>query len=233
MTSRSPVASSTGSSVGPTASTSGLPALRRGRAEAVACAAAAFDSAESRTYTLPSPAIASAQDRSRPRRGDPGRGSRRPAGSRDQRDIARGVVRPPRVGGVVRRADRDENGAHALVPEIELHLLEWALDEKRCIGVDDRSNTLERQPAGDAHQQLLPDADVDDPVAGAACASRERSDADVGEDDDDARVVLECVGRRPRRTARAWSCSLRLDLRDDRVSAGRWRRQATRRTSAS
>ena len=75
--------------------------------------------------------------------------------------------------------------ADILVAEVELDLLERALDEERRVAVDDRPQALLRQPGGDADHQLLADADVDHAlwVPLDRPRSLEAVDADVGQDD--------------------------------------------------
>lgn len=82
----------------------------------------------------------------------------------DERDVAGCLMGPPRRGRVVRRADAHQHRTHILMTEAELDLLEGPLDEERRIGVDDRPQPREGEPAGDADQQLLADAHVQDAV---------------------------------------------------------------------
>ena len=103
----------------------------------------------------------------------------------------------PSARGVVGRADADQHRADVLVAEVELDLLERALDEERRVAVDDRAHALLRQAGGDADHQLLADADVDHalgvPVPGAGLL--EGVDADVGQHERQPRVVVERLAR--------------------------------------
>ena len=71
-----------------------------------------------------------------------------------------------------------EDGADVLVAEVELDLLERALDEERRVGVHDRPHPLEREAGGDPDQQLLADPHVDRPgrvpAGGVARSDRRR-----------------------------------------------------------
>ena len=112
---------------------------------------------------------------------------------REQRDVARRLVRASLGRGVVGRAGADEQGADVLVAEIELDLLERALDEERRVAVDDGAHALLRQARGHADHQLLADADVDHAVGVAvpgACLL-EGVVADVGEHDRKPGVAVE------------------------------------------
>ncbi len=75
--------------------------------------------------------------------------------------------------------------ADVLVAEVELDLLERALDQERRVAVDDRAQALLCQAGGDADHQLLADADVDDALGMplARAGRREGVDADVGQHD--------------------------------------------------
>src|SRR6266849_10622494 len=115
----------------------------------------------------------------------------RPAGERgEQRDILRRLVRSPRACRVVGRTRADEHRADILVAEVELDLLVRPLDEKRRVRVDDGSKAFERKPGGDADHQLLADADVED-----TRMPRQLRDADLGEHERDARVLVERLRR--------------------------------------
>ena len=122
----------------------------------------------------------------------------REAGQRgEQGDVAGRLVRAALGRGVVGGAGADEQGADVLVAEIELDLLERALDEERRVAVDDGSHALLRQAGGHADHQLLADADVDHavrvPQAGAGLL--EGVVADVGEHDREPRVAVERLAR--------------------------------------
>ena len=63
----------------------------------------------------------------------------------------------------------------ALVPEVQLDLLECPLDQERRVGVHDRPQPGQRQPAADADHELLPDAHVEHPLRMPAVALANRS----------------------------------------------------------
>ena len=78
--------------------------------------------------------------------------------------------------------------------EAELDLLEGTLDQERADGVDDGSQTGERHPGADVDQQLLADADVDDPVGVATDGLAEELPGDLGPDQRQVRALVEQVG---------------------------------------
>ena len=88
----------------------------------------------------------------------------------------------------------DEHAADALVGEAELDLLEGALDEEGADGVDDRAQTGERHPGADVDQQLLADADVDDPLGVATDGVAEVLPGDLGPDQRQVGPLVEQVG---------------------------------------
>ena len=117
----------------------------------------------------------------------------------EQGDVAGGLVRAALGRGVVGGADADEQRADILVAEIELDLLERALDQERRVAVDDRAEAFLCEAGGDADHELLADPDVDHalgmplPRAGR----REGVVADVGQHDGQPRVGVECLRRDP------------------------------------
>ncbi|SCE12364.1 hypothetical protein GA0115246_111063, partial [Streptomyces sp. SolWspMP-sol7th] len=108
--------------------------------------------------------------------------------------VARRHVREASGGDVVRGPGADQDAADALVPEVELDLLEGALDEEAREGVQDGPHPGEREPAPGAHQELFADAEVDDPVGVALRRLGEAVAADHGEDDGEALVLAEQGG---------------------------------------
>ena len=116
----------------------------------------------------------------------------RPAGQRRQRgDVSRRHVRRAVVRAVVRRAGADEQGACALMAEVELHLLVRPLDEEGRERVHDRPVALERKAGRHPDHELLANADVEASrvLGNLACPDRR-------EHDGDALVVLECLCRK-------------------------------------
>ncbi len=86
-----------------------------------------------------------------------------PVGQRGQQgDITGGLVRAPVRGFVVGRTYRDEHGRHLLVAEVQLDLLERALDQERREGVHDRSHARQGKARSDVDGKLLPDPYIDD-----------------------------------------------------------------------
>ncbi|CAM5736704.1 hypothetical protein SHIRM173S_06288 [Streptomyces hirsutus] len=73
--------------------------------------------------------------------------------------------------------------------EVQLDLLERPLDEEAGERVHDGPQAGERHPGGGPHQELFPDADVDDPVRIPADGIGEGVRADLGEDDGDPGLV--------------------------------------------
>ena len=86
----------------------------------------------------------------------------------------------PADGDVERAAGADQHASDILVAEAELDLLERALDQEGAEGVHDRSQPGERQAGADVDQQLLADADVDDPIGVAALDLAEELAGDLG-----------------------------------------------------
>ena len=77
------------------------------------------------------------------------------------------------------------------MPEIDLELLERALDEERGVAVGDRAQAGRGETGGDPDQKLLADADVDHAVGVPARCAGETRDGDVGEHEGDPLVVVE------------------------------------------
>ncbi len=75
--------------------------------------------------------------------------------------------------------------------QVELDLLERPLDQEGRIGVEDGSESFQRQAGAGADLRLLPDADVDDAIGVASRGDTERRNADVGEHDCSPVVLLE------------------------------------------
>src|SRR6185312_7938439 len=114
----------------------------------------------------------------------------RPAGQRAQEsDVFRRLMGSTGPRPVVGGAGADQHGAHALMHEVELDLLEGTLDEEGRIRVHERPQAFQRKPGCDADHQLLADPDVEDPRV-----RPELAHADLGEDDGDARIVVEELG---------------------------------------
>ena len=90
---------------------------------------------------------------------------------------------------------RHQHRADVLVAEVELDLLVGPLDEERRVGVHDRAQAGQREPARDADHQLLADADVDHaigvarrrpgrtapPISASTSATRGSSSTSLGE----------------------------------------------------
>lgn len=89
------------------------------------------------------------------------------------------------------RGRADQYRAHVLVAEVQLELLEGPLHEEAGEGVHHRPQTGERQTRARPDQELLADADVDDTVRMAAPSVLETGQTDLGEDDGDARILVE------------------------------------------
>ena len=119
---------------------------------------------------------------------------------REQRDVTGSLVRAAFLRGVVRRTDADQHRADVLVAEVELDLLERALDEKRRVAVDDRAQAFLCQSGGDSDHQLLADADVEDAlgVPFDRTGPLEGVDPDVGQHERQARIAVEGLGRHAR-----------------------------------
>ena len=119
---------------------------------------------------------------------------------REAGDVPGGVMRVAAGGPVVARPHGDEDRTDALMPKIELHLLEGALDEKWSVGMDDRPEAFQGMTRGDADQELLPDADVAQPpgMSLRSTGCREPIGSDVREQQHDARVRVEQFGSRRR-----------------------------------
>ncbi|GAA2773790.1 hypothetical protein GCM10019017_17540 [Streptomyces showdoensis] len=80
---------------------------------------------------------------------------------------------------------------HALVPEVQLQLLEGPLDQEAGEGVHDRPHPGEGEPAARADEQLLADADVEHAVGVPFECLLEAVLADLGEHDREPRVLVE------------------------------------------
>src|SRR3954471_2790346 len=105
---------------------------------------------------------------------------------REQRHVLGSVMGSTGAGVVVGGAVRDEYSTEVVVAEVELDLLPRSLDEKGRVRVHDRPVALEGEARGDADQQLLADADVEE-----AWVRRQIVGADRREDDRDPLVGLE------------------------------------------
>jgi len=116
---------------------------------------------------------------------------------REAGDVSGGVVRVAAGGPVMACPDGDQDRADTLVTEIELHLLECTLHEKRGVGVHDRAKTLEGMACGDSNQELLSDAQVAQSFAVAArgAGGTEPIDTDVREQQHDPRIRVEQIRR--------------------------------------
>jgi hypothetical protein len=77
------------------------------------------------------------------------------------------------------------------VPEVELDLLEGALDEEAGEGVHDGPQSGQRQSGGRPDQELFADPDVDHPVRVSALCLHEAVSADLGQDDRDPGILVE------------------------------------------
>ena len=136
----------------------------------------------------------------------------RPPGQRaDQRHVLRSLVGSALLARVVGGTDADQDAAHTLVAEVELDLLERALDQEGRVRVDDRTHALERHAGRGTDHERLADADVDRSarVALENAVRLEPADANVGEHDRDARIAVEQLLRLRGRSARACSRSPR------------------------
>src|SRR4051794_9915318 len=104
-------------------------------------------------------------------------------------------MRPTTLGAVVARADTDEDAADALVAEVELDLLETALDQERGVRVGDRAHAFERHAGRGRNHQSLADPDVDRTPGMALKDVKlvEVALADVRDDDGHSLVVVEQV----------------------------------------
>jgi hypothetical protein len=101
-------------------------------------------------------------------------------------------------GSVSSSATSPGDWADVLVPEPELDLLEGALDQERAERVHDRSDPGQRHPRADVDEQLLADADVDDPVGMAPLDVPEELAGDLGVDQGDRWVGVDQLGGRVR-----------------------------------
>src|SRR5690606_32193802 len=90
------------------------------------------------------------------------------------------VVGVPAARPVVRGTDADEDRTQVLMAEIELDLLERALDEERPVRVHERAQPGQRHAGGGADHGLLADAHVYDPVRMPASEAGEPVHGDVG-----------------------------------------------------
>lgn len=77
------------------------------------------------------------------------------------------------------------------MPEVQLDLLEGPLDEEAGEGVHHGPQPGQRQARARSDQQLLPDADVDHAVRMPVLRALESGHTDLGEDDRDARILVE------------------------------------------
>jgi hypothetical protein len=111
-----------------------------------------------------------------------------------QRDVAGRLVRAPARRPVVAGADADQDRARVLVHQVQLDLLERALNQERGVGVRERPQPGERQAAGHADQQLLADAHVEHPVRVLAQLRKELVGGDVGEHQGHRRVRVQQLG---------------------------------------
>ncbi len=150
---------------------------------------------------------------------------------RQQRDVARRLVRAARLGAVVGGAGADEDGPDVLVAQVELDLLVGALDDERRVGVHDGSQSLEGEAGGHADHELLADADVEH-----ALVARQLGDADLGEDDRRARIVVErarrelveALSHRGHRSTSATTACGRSPVAVSARSSASWSRPSTR-----
>lgn len=101
------------------------------------------------------------------------------------------------VGGVVGGADADQNGADALVGQVELDLLERSLDQERCVRVGDGPHAGPGQARGDADHELLANADVNDPIGMTVLGPHKAGPADVGQHHRQPRILVEEVAGNP------------------------------------
>ena len=114
----------------------------------------------------------------------------------DEGDVGGGMVGPAAVGDVEGAARADKDAADVLMVEAELDLLEGAFHQEGAERVHDRPQAGEGQSGADVDQQLLADADVDDPVGVPALDVVEVLAADLGVDEGDRPVFPDQAGGR-------------------------------------